>query len=33
MLNTFYLKQALYKMHKQALTLALKWEPDNIPFL
>lgn len=33
MVNIFYSKQALDKMQKQALTLGLKLEPDNVPFL
>lgn len=33
MVNTFYLKQALDEMQKEGLTLALKLEPDSVPFL
>lgn len=33
MVNTFYVKQTLGEMQKQGLTLGLKLEPDNVPFL
>lgn len=33
MVNTFHLKQALGEMQQQGLTLGLKLEPDNVPFL
>lgn len=33
MVNMFYLKQTLDKTQKQAVTLGLNLEPENVPFL